>query len=702
MRKRRRGVFKRLTQMVFSREQWRSWLLPRSIRNYEREVGDGTGSSTIMAPLLWIGRNFPEAPPMVWDTASEPGQEEPIPDHEMLRLLVRPNPYYSGAVLWMATLADWHLDGNAYWIKVRNEAGVVKQLWWTPSTLMEPRGDEQTFIDHYDYTPHGMPIPLDPEDVVHFRYGLDVEDPRRGRSPLKSVLREVFTDDEAANYTASLLANMGVPGVVLSPEGDTPPAEDDVEATKEYMKDKFTGDKRGEPIVFSGPTKVDQFGYNPKQMDLKSLRRIPEERCTAVIGIPAIVCGLGAGLDRSTFSNYGEAREAAFEDNLIPSQRIIGEEIRFQLLPDFEDDPWRFRCGFDLTNVRVLSEDRNRVAERMSVGVKAGYIRVAEARRETGFEADDADEIYLRGLNQIEVPAGEGGARFEISSNGSEPDGLESSSNGAGVKQSQRDLQRLIIAFERDARVVEAVFMRELEEDFEDLGRIASETYASMVSSQALSAAGNVERKEITDEALAAQIVAAMETGEFVDDRLRLRFEGNASRTLKRTQKTINDSLSLGVNIPDEVERGIIAEGGTRRGLMDVPKQTRGAITRAIADGREAGENPLAIARRIREEVPAGQFVNAGPSYRAQLIARTETKWAQNRSALAAYKSAENVTAVQAYDARLGETDEDCTFRDGQIFSLEAADIESGLEHPNGTLSFAPIVNPRDSAEVIT
>jgi hypothetical protein len=33
---------------------------------------------------------------------------------------------------------------------------------------------------------------------VHFRFGLDPDDPRKGYSPLKSVLREVFTDDEAA------------------------------------------------------------------------------------------------------------------------------------------------------------------------------------------------------------------------------------------------------------------------------------------------------------------------------------------------------------------------------------------------------------------------------------------------------------------------------------------------------------------------
>jgi hypothetical protein len=59
-----------------------------------------------------------------------------------------------------------------------------------------------------------------------------------------------------------------------------------------------------------------------------------------VLGIPAVVVGLGAGLERSTFTNMAEAREAAYESGLIPAQKILGEDIRFQLLPLFGDDPF--------------------------------------------------------------------------------------------------------------------------------------------------------------------------------------------------------------------------------------------------------------------------------------------------------------------------------------------------------------------------
>jgi HK97 family phage portal protein len=411
-----RGAASVLRRMRFS-GAWQSSVLPFfRLRGdyYSASVGDGTGSSTVMAPLLWIARTFPEAPPTLYRTSGV--REEEVRPHPMLRLLQRPNPYYTGPILWMATMTDWSIDGNAYWLKVRDQIGQVRELWYAPHWTMTPVGDDETFVSHYRYAVAGVePVPIRREDVVHFRFGIDSEDDRKGYSPLKSVLREVFTDDEAAVFTASLLRNMGVPGLLVSPEKDSPPpSDDDVTATKAYLKANFTGDRRGEALVMSGPTKIQQFGFSPEQLELRELRRIPEERVSAVLGVPAIVAGLGAGLERSTFTNMGEAREMAYESNIIPTQRIVAEDIRFQLLPEFEPleeilDWWRF--GFDLSKVRVLQEDEDKRWKRFDTGVRGGWVTVAAAKRATGQEVLAGDDIYLRQMNLTEVPASGGEPR---------------------------------------------------------------------------------------------------------------------------------------------------------------------------------------------------------------------------------------------------------------------------------------------------
>ena len=674
---------KALTQMIFRPQTWRSWALPRSAFDYMAEVGDGTGSSAVMAPLLWIARNFPEAPPELRkETAG--GELEVQPKHDMLRLLVRPNSFYSGTTLWMASLLDWYVDGNAYWIKVKNRAGAVAELWWAPSFLLCPKGNSSSFITHYEYKPGTEPIRLEPDDVVHFRYGLDPEDPRRGRSPLKSVLREVFTDDEAANFTASLLRNSGVPGVVVSPkDGAAMPGPDDVKATKAYLAEAHTGDRRGEPLVMSGPTSVEQFGFSPSQLDLKALRRIPEERITGVLGIPAIVAGLGAGLDRSTFANFAEAREAAYQENIIPAQRIIGEELRFQLLPDFERDPWRFRVGFDTSKVRVLQEDEEKRARRLDIGVRGGWVRVDEARREMGHQTTSEDEIYLRQFSMLEVPAGELGRTVETDA----AKLLRSGTKSAGA----REQGRLIMAIEKEGVQLSAAFAERLEADFDDLGQLTADAFESTVTPEALASRTNGQRKA-SDDSIAAQVIATLGLDKWIEDRLRASYETHYRNTAEATVATINQVLDLEVNLPDEAMRRVIHRGGTRLALLDVERDTRRAVIRAVASGREEGLGPIEVARRIRDEVPAGRFATAGPKYRAEVIARTETKFAQNVSSLETYKSAETITAVVAFDARLGDTDPDCEARDGQTFTFEQAEVELGLEHPNGTLSFGPVV----------
>jgi hypothetical protein len=266
----------RLARRVFARDAWRLLTLPRSRFDYAGEVGDGTGSSTITAPLFWMARTFPEAPPALWKKNPDSGladQEEPIRDHPLLRLLERPNliaegsnrPAYSGVVLWMATIIDWLVNGNAYWIILRNNAGAPSELWFTPSWMIEPRGNPEdltVYLDHYRYTVDGRQTKISPDQVVHFRFGLDPLNERLGMSPLKSVLREVFTDDEAANFTATLLRNMGVPGVVIAPDAEGVSISRDRRAAQ--------GEFYGE-VLRRSARRADDFHFQDEDPDLRVL-----------------------------------------------------------------------------------------------------------------------------------------------------------------------------------------------------------------------------------------------------------------------------------------------------------------------------------------------------------------------------------------------------------------------------------------------
>jgi HK97 family phage portal protein len=365
--------------------------------DYRASVGDSRGNAMVMACVRWAARTFPEAPTIV-ETKAAKGWEQ-SDEHPLLSLLARPNPYYSGLHLWSATLADWMLTGNAYWFKRRSGNGRPVELWWIPSSMLEPKwpDDGMTFIGWYDYTVEGQVYPADPADVVHFRDGFDPANIRKGLSPIQALLREIATDNEAANWTASMLRNVGVPSVVLSPDGDYDVDPDVAEESRDRWVARTTGDRRGGPIFMSGRTKVSVLSFSPEQMQMRDQRRIPEERVSAIFGTPAVVVGLGAGLDRSTYSNMAEAREAAYESMLIPTQRLFAADLNGQLVPNF-GDPLRLRIGFDLSKVRVLQDDQNALHERTRGDLVGGLVTLNQAREMIGQDplpGKDGDVYYI-------------------------------------------------------------------------------------------------------------------------------------------------------------------------------------------------------------------------------------------------------------------------------------------------------------------
>jgi HK97 family phage portal protein len=390
----------------------------RSTYDYRRDIVSGRDNSIVMSVVGWIAHNFPQAELQVVDPQDD-GTFNVQPSHELVLAINRPNPYYSGEALWIATLLDLMTSGNAYWLIVKGAYNTLGELWYTPQQLLRPRWNENgnKYIEWYDYTPdpsradkiYKVPV----EDVIHFRDGIDPNNTRLGLSKLRSIMREIWTDDEAANFSAALLRNHAIPGVIISPGDDESEfGQEDADALKIQYIGQFGNDGRGEPMVVSAPIKVEMLSFSPEQMNLVKMRRIPEERISAVYGVNAIVAGLGVGLEHSTFRNYKEARAAAYEECVLPLQKLIAAELTRSLLPLFATSE-EMQVRFDVTKLSIFQEDAMTRARMANMLVTGGWVTVGAGMRIIGMPADTTYDYYLRRSGLQPVPLAEAGTPAE-------------------------------------------------------------------------------------------------------------------------------------------------------------------------------------------------------------------------------------------------------------------------------------------------
>ena len=361
------------------------------------------GNSAALACLNVLGTAFSEPPLKVYLKSTE--GDEYVENHPAQVLLQNPNPNMTANLMNNYIVTSVAVYGDAFLLKLRNESGQVLQLIPLLADMVEVKGNNEQLITKYEYKQKGNTLEIPPEDMIHLRERIDPRNHRRGLSPLRSVMVEILGDAAASQMAAALVKNTGVPSVVISPKNDLAMTSDEAENIAEVFGRRFGGENRGRPLVISGgEVDIQTLSFSPKDLEIGKLRYINEERISAVLGVPAILAGLGAGLERATYSNAKELREFFTEQKLIPMWNHFANEFTKQLLlEDFETNP-AYCFKYDLSNVRALSQDEDATMARIVQGYNAGFITVNEARQANQLPALDNGDYFVRNMTVAEVP----------------------------------------------------------------------------------------------------------------------------------------------------------------------------------------------------------------------------------------------------------------------------------------------------------
>ncbi len=372
--------------------------LPGSTKDWARVAGDLGLNGIVASAIDWYIRNFPQATVKYYRPVDSQ-QAEPVEDHPVIALMAQPDPMVMGSLFWSWVIQDYKLFGNTYLRKIRSTTrGVVTALQFLPQDMVRPVGNGINPLTHYVYTTDGRSFDIPVSDIIHIRYGREPSDIRLGRSPVTAVLREIATDNTASTTAWGLLANGAMPSLIVGPDAKDQTVDismDDARQVKRQLHEDLSGDGSGGIVVMTGAYKMDRVSLTPSELALDSVRRVPEERICSALGLNPMVLGLGAGLERSTYSNYERAQQAAWEDGMVPLLRVLADAITADLLPEYPETQQGDYIQYDLEGVRALADDLSAEADRAEKLYKAGIIDRAEAKRIAGIEAVPEDEGQL-------------------------------------------------------------------------------------------------------------------------------------------------------------------------------------------------------------------------------------------------------------------------------------------------------------------
>ena len=346
--------------------------------SYATKIGDPLYSPLVMAAAKWHIRNVHSAPMYVVKRDKNNIIQSKTIDHPALDLIRRPNDYYTGKLMMKSGSVSWMLAANAYFLKIRDNDGVLKELWYEPHYTIRPRwpgdallspnqtpspsltGEGSKFISFYEVYRYPNWYKVNVDDVIHLKDGCDPRNPRVGINGISSLLAEIYTDQERAHFSASVLSNLGMVPFVISPrEANMTISEAAATTLKAELEMRARAD-RGKPIVAGRAIRIDELGVRPDEMALGEMAQLPEERVAAVIGPNAYV--LGFIPEKSTYSTFVEARRDAYESYLIPISEYWAEEFTRNVYEEFSEDP-NTALEYDFFDVPALIDYKAKVYE---------------------------------------------------------------------------------------------------------------------------------------------------------------------------------------------------------------------------------------------------------------------------------------------------------------------------------------------------
>ncbi len=272
------------------------------------------------------------------------GEGTQIPNHELMRILKKPNPVMGKQYLWQYTHQWLDLNGNSYWFLLPDETNRwLLEIWPLPAASVTPwpGNDPNDFIEYYSYTVDGREFRINSRNICHFRYP-NPFDIYRGLSPLVAAMLPADADMAMAQWQGQFFGSDNVmPSAIINiSSGDpkVPLDPSDVQALRDELTNNYSASRRKTAVVNAHSMSAQLLGWNARDMDFIQGRTFSKEEIYQIYGVfPGM-------MDKNATEANAEASRSAYNDlTMWPLFGLYSETIDSQILSRFYHKAQEFR-----------------------------------------------------------------------------------------------------------------------------------------------------------------------------------------------------------------------------------------------------------------------------------------------------------------------------------------------------------------------
>ena len=330
--------------------------------------------------------------------------DQEVDNHPLLDLLYNPSPTQS-QVEWFQGLYSYLLiSGNNYMLSVGGDNTPPTELYNLRPDRIQIRTGQRAMPQSYDYMIGGQIVESYEVDqatgnskIKHIKMFNPLDD-YYGMSPIQASSVDIDQHNLANKHNVNLLQNGARPSgaVIFKPKDETGGSvqlsDNQRSQLQSDINSRFAGTgNAGRPMLLEGDFDWKEMGLSPKDMDFIQLKNMSAKDIALVYGVPSQLIGIP---DAQTYSNFAEAKLALYNETIIPLLDKIQGDLNEWLVPQFNDEALELR--YDIDSIPAMAEQRRRVFESVTSGVKDGILTRNEAREQLGYEPiDGADSLLV-------------------------------------------------------------------------------------------------------------------------------------------------------------------------------------------------------------------------------------------------------------------------------------------------------------------